>query len=190
MRRLWSAATKATVTLFPPDANKKSRIPKKLSVFHMVFLSQGDGGQFRSSDRERTAAAGTRGFCLFARRGGETAEKRRSELARTALRPPGRGEIRRNRRRRAFDRHRSVRCRRARRASAKEASAPCVPGSRKLRAREAFGPFARQRSRVAAQADSARNASFPPQKTPPMRFCLAGARRKSFSLLSAMQKSC
>lgn len=43
MRRLWSAATKATVTLFLPDANKNSRIPKKLSVFHMVFPSPGDG---------------------------------------------------------------------------------------------------------------------------------------------------
>lgn len=30
MRRLWSAATKATVTLFLPDANKNSRIPKKI----------------------------------------------------------------------------------------------------------------------------------------------------------------
>ena len=54
MRRLWSAATKATVTLFPPDANKKSRIPKKIvGIPHgfsfagrrrpISFLRQGEG---------------------------------------------------------------------------------------------------------------------------------------------------
>ena len=50
------------------------------------------------------------------------------------------------------------------------------------------------RLRVFSRADTlpavAGNASFPPQGTPALRFCAAGKQGKSFSLSTAMQKSC